>query len=107
MNSTLRPHIQIRPAYPDDRPALWRLAALDSAPVPAEPLLLAEVDGQLRVAVSVSDLRAIADPFVPTASLVEVVRDHIARSAQTRSADRRRRAVRARRQRRIPAAHLA
>jgi hypothetical protein len=106
MNKTLSPHIQIRPAYPDDNAAVWRLAALDSAPVPPEPLLLAEVDGQLRAAVSVTDLRAVADPFVPTAHIVDVVRHHIA-GGEIRSADRRRQAIGARRQRRIPAAHLA
>jgi hypothetical protein len=72
--------ITIRPARPDDRPALWRLAALDSAIVPAEPLLVAELDGELSVAVSASDLSAIADPFVPTAHIVEMVRDHVRRS---------------------------
>lgn len=80
MNSTSTPSITIRPAYPDDAPALWRLAALDSAPLPAEPLLVAEIEGELRVAVSLPTRRAIADPFVPTAPIVEMVRGHIARS---------------------------
>src|SRR5205807_5811873 len=77
-----------RPAHPDDAPALWRLAALDSATVPAEPLLLAEVDGQLRVAVSMSDRDAIADPFAGTAHIVEMLR-HIAREADQPSPRRR------------------
>jgi hypothetical protein len=81
MNTTNSFPVTIRAAYPDDAPALWRLAALDSASVPAEPLLVAETDGQLRVAVSMSDLNAIADPFVPTAHVVEMLRDHIARTA--------------------------
>src|SRR5947209_14865583 len=72
--------ITIRPARPEDRPALWRLAALDSATVPAEPLLVAELDGELSVAVSASGLRAIADPFVPTAHIVQMVRDHVRRT---------------------------
>jgi hypothetical protein len=71
--------ITIRLAYPDDLAALRQLASLDSSTVPAEPLLVAEVDGQLRVAVSMADLRAIADPFVPTALVVELIRQHIKR----------------------------
>lgn len=79
MNSPTELPITIRPAYPDDVAALRRLAALDSSIVPAEPLLVAEIDGQLRVAVSRSDLSAIADPFVLTAPVVELMRQHIRR----------------------------
>ena len=75
--------VTLRPAYPDDAPALWRLAALDSSALPAAPLLVAELDGEVRVAVSVSDLRAIADPFIPTEPIVHMLRDHIAHTAQT------------------------
>lgn len=74
--------VTIRPAYPTDARALHRLAGLDSSIVPAEPLLVAEVDGELRVAVSMSDGAAIADPFAPTAHVVQMVRDHIARTAE-------------------------
>jgi hypothetical protein len=83
MDSTTARSITIRPAYPDDVQALRRLAHLDSAAVPAEPLLLAEVDGELQVAVSMSDLSAIADPFAPTAHVVDLVRDHIRHTAET------------------------
>ena len=71
--------VTIRPAYADDEPGLWRLAALDSAAVPRGQLIVAEIDGTLRAAVSVDDLRAIADPFHPTADLVALLRDHIRR----------------------------
>jgi hypothetical protein len=81
--------ITIRMAYPDDASALRRLAELDSAAVPAEPLMLAEVDGELQVAVSMSDLSTIADPFVPTAHVVDLVRGHIRQTVST-SAPRRR-----------------
>ena len=83
--------ITIRPAYPDDVGALQQLAALDSAAVPAAPLLVAEVDGQLRVAVSMAHLEAIADPFFPTADVVELVRQHIRRTAEGSSQRRLRR----------------
>ena len=69
--------VTIRPAYADDEPTLWRLAALDSAAVPRGRLIVAEVDGQIRVAVSQDDLHALADPFAPTADLVALVRAHI------------------------------
>ena len=81
--------ITIRPAYPDDAAALRRLADLDSAAVPSEPLIVAEVDGRIQVAVSMSDLSAIADPFAHTARVVDLVRGHIRQSART-SAPRRR-----------------
>jgi hypothetical protein len=69
--------ITIRPEYPDDELALDRLAALDSADeTPARPLLLAEVDGELRAAVSLLDGAAIADPFHHTASIVALLRRH-------------------------------
>jgi hypothetical protein len=61
--------IVIRPALPEDQRALVRLAGLDSASVPAPPLLLAEVGGELRAARSLHDGVVIADPFHPTLSL--------------------------------------
>ena len=73
--------ITIRPAYAEDEPAVSRLAALDSAPVPRGPLMLAEVDGELRVAVSADGRKAIADPFQRTLELVALVRDHVVRAA--------------------------
>jgi hypothetical protein len=69
--------ITIRPEYPDDELALVRLAMLDSAEQPpARPLLLAEVDGELRVALSLRDGSAIADPFHPTAAILALLRSH-------------------------------
>ena len=62
--------ITIRPAYADDDNALVRLATLDSAPVPGGPLLLAEVDGELRAALSTNDGSVVADPFFPTVDLI-------------------------------------
>jgi hypothetical protein len=69
--------LTIRPAYADDQLAVQRLAALDSADaIPAAPLLLAEVDGELRVALSLREGTAIADPFFPTAAIVKLLRTH-------------------------------
>lgn len=75
--------ITIRPAYPDDASALRRLAELDSSIVPREPLIVAEVDGGIQVAVSMSDLSAIANPFVPSAHVVDLVRGHIRQTVIT------------------------
>jgi hypothetical protein len=74
------PAITIRQACADDEAAIVRLAALDSAAVPHAPLILAEIEGELRVAVSVEDLRVIADPFHRTLELVDLVRDHVDRT---------------------------
>jgi hypothetical protein len=71
--------ITIRAAYADDQAAVARLAALDSADdLPPMPLLLAEIDDQLRVALSLHDGSAIADPFFPTADLLALLRAYAA-----------------------------
>lgn len=66
--------VTIRPAYPDDEAAIRRLAALDSAPVPAWPFLVAEVGGELRAALSLASGGVIADPFHGTVQLVAMLR---------------------------------
>ncbi len=81
--------IAIRNATTGDGPALSRLAALDSAPVPSGEVVLAEVDGELRAAVSVATGRVVADPFAPTAELADLLRLHAAR-ARTAGGTRRR-----------------
>ena len=86
--------ITIRPAYADDRTALARLAAVDSSAVPAEPLLLAEVDDELRAALSLADGSVIADPFFPTLDLLELLRTHAAGLSADRGSRRRHRPAR-------------
>jgi hypothetical protein len=71
--------VTIRPAFPDDRVAVERLAALDSAPVPTGDVLLAEVDDEPRAAIAVASGATIADPFRPTADLIELLRLRAAR----------------------------
>ena len=84
--------ITIRPARPADSDALRRLAALDSQRVPAGEVLVAEVAGELVAALSPAG--AIADPFRPTADVVDLLR---LRSAALRAPARpTRRPVRAR-----------
>jgi hypothetical protein len=76
--------VTLRFAFPDDQPALWRLAALDSAEIPVDPVLIAEVDGDVRAALSLSDGRVIANPFHRTMELVALLH---ARAAQLTGTD--------------------
>jgi len=57
-----------------DAPKVWRLAALDDRRAPRGPALLAYVHGELRAAVGVNDGHAVADPFHPTADIVDMLR---------------------------------
>jgi hypothetical protein len=78
LSLTPTPTISIRAAAPGDGPALNRLAALDSSPVPFGPALIAEVDGAPRAALQLRDGRVIADPFERTAELVQLLKVHAA-----------------------------
>jgi len=84
--------LAIRPATADDDAAVARLAALDSATVPAGALLLGTVDGLPVAAVSVDTGAVVADPFTPTADLVALLRQ---RARRLRAPVARRRAPRA------------
>ena len=66
--------VVIRVATPADRDELAGLAALDSARRLRGTVLVAQSDGEIRAAYSVEQERAIADPFRPTAGLVELLR---------------------------------
>jgi hypothetical protein len=84
-NRTMRRPVDvtIRRAFPDDAEALHRLAALDGAKLPQADVLVAEVAGELWAAVTVDDGHAVADPFRPTAELVDLLRE---RARQMRAA---------------------
>jgi hypothetical protein len=80
--------VVIRRAHDGDRAALARLAALDSSPPPAGEVLLAEVDGEPRAALSLGDGRVVADPFQRTTELVallELRRDQARAKPQART----------------------
>ena len=68
--------IVIRRATDADTRALADLAILDSREPLTGPALIAEVDGIVRAAVDTADGSVIADPFAPTAELVELLRLH-------------------------------
>ena len=81
--------VTIRAAYPDDAVALERLAALDSKRLPAGPLLVAEVDGELWAAVSTGPgcPADVADPFRRSGELVLLLHERarqIERAARPR-----------------------
>ncbi len=68
--------VTLRLADKDDEAAIARLAQLESRPVPAAPLLVAERAGRIDAAVSLSAGEVLADPFRRTAELVELLRCH-------------------------------
>lgn len=63
----------IRHAIPNDDQALRDIAALDSQRPLAEPVLIGEIDGRPAAAISLVDGRVIADPFIHTATLTQVL----------------------------------
>jgi hypothetical protein len=89
--------VRIRDAHQDDGAAVRRLAELDSAEVPVPPVLLAEIDGQLRAVVSLVGSGVIADPFHPTVALVELLCVRAAQLAAPAAATRSPRSVSPRR----------
>ena len=72
----MAPEITIRQATSDDAFALRRLALLDDRAALHGNVLLAEQAGEVRAAVSLEDGRSIANPFAPTAALVQMLRTH-------------------------------
>jgi hypothetical protein len=74
------PVISIRLEHSGEVAAIRRIAALDSSPVPASPVLIGMIDGEPAAAMSLSSGRVVADPFQPTAALVALLRlraDHL------------------------------
>jgi hypothetical protein len=54
--------------------AIRWLAALDDKPLPTGGVLVAEMDGELVAALPLDGGQALADPFKPTADIVELLR---------------------------------
>src|ERR671923_925749 len=69
-------NVTVRQSRPADESSLARLAALDSARPLHGPALVAEADSRLLAALPLGSGRAIADPFEPTAELVELLELH-------------------------------
>ncbi|MGH2987708.1 MAG: hypothetical protein ACRDLO_13620 [Solirubrobacterales bacterium] len=75
--------VVIREATEADRPALTRVAERDSSAALAGEVLVAESGGEIRAAIEVDGALAVADPFQPTAELLDLLR---ARASQIRGA---------------------
>jgi hypothetical protein len=74
--------VVIRTSTSSDGPALAALSALDSAPLPLGPALVAEVAGSPRAVLPLDGGRAFGDPFRRTDELVALLE---LRAAQLRS----------------------
>jgi hypothetical protein len=66
METTGSTPIAIRLATAADHTAIARIAALDSAPVPIGPALVAVIDADIVAAHPLTGGDAVADPFRPT-----------------------------------------
>lgn len=65
--------VVIRLATAGDRRALERLAQLDSAFLPDGEIMMGELHGRPVVAVGLTDGTVVADPFMPTTEIAELV----------------------------------
>ena len=72
----MAPEITIRQATTADAFALRRLAALDDRAALHGEVLVAEQAGEIRAALSLENGRAVANPFAPTAELVDMLHVH-------------------------------
>ena len=68
------PTVALRLAGSDEAHMVRRLAALDDAPPLEGPVLLAFVDGEPVAALSLLDQRVVANPFLFTRDLVDLLR---------------------------------
>src|SRR4051812_4945855 len=67
------PAVLIRRASAADEPAIERLSALDEHVLPRGERLIGELGGRIVAALDVRSGDAVADPFVPTAGIVELL----------------------------------
>jgi hypothetical protein len=65
--------VVIRLATAGDRRGLERLAQLDSTFLPAGEIMIGELHGRPVVAVGMADGTVVADPFMPTTEIAELV----------------------------------
>jgi hypothetical protein len=66
--------VELRLAEDRDNRALLRIAQRDTRPLPPGPHLIALRDGRIDAALSTTTGEVVADPFVRTAELVELLR---------------------------------
>lgn len=75
--------ISLKVATDADEAILETLSALDSKPALRAPAVVALVDGRPVAAASLSDDAIVADPFLPSAGVVELLQARVAASAAT------------------------
>ena len=80
--------ISLRVATDRDAAVIAKLSALDSKPALHVPAVVALVDGRPVAAASLSDASVVADPFVRTAEVVELLQARVAASSETAKARR-------------------
>jgi hypothetical protein len=68
--------VTLRPCRAEDRAPLARLAALHGCDRPSGPVVVAEVGGELRAALSLKDGVVVANPLDPTAALSALLREY-------------------------------
>ena len=83
--------VVLRTAHADDEPDLVRLAALDSARPLTGPAFVAEQNGAIVAALCLSTGRTVANPFVPSLHVVELLCRHAAGRNASAAAPRTRR----------------
>jgi hypothetical protein len=66
--------VTLRRYSADDHDPLARLAAVDSSKPPGQPVVVAEVGGELRAALSLNDGSLVADPFHLTGGVADLLR---------------------------------
>jgi len=65
--------VAIRMARPEDEYAIFRVAALDGRAAPSGRVLVAEADGEIVAALSVTDGSKAADPFRWTSDVMALM----------------------------------
>jgi hypothetical protein len=66
--------VTLRRYSAEDHDPLARLAALDSSKPPDQPVVVAEIGGELRAALSLNDGSLVADPFHLTGGVAHLLR---------------------------------
>jgi hypothetical protein len=79
--------VSVRPFAERDIDGIRRLSELDEKPVPTGGVLVAEQAGVLVAVLPLDGGEAIADPFKPTASIVELLRMRARQLQEKRDSD--------------------
>ena len=90
------PKIELRLAHDHEADVTRRIAAMDDAPELAGQVLLALVNGEAVAGMSLSDERIVANPFVPTAEAISLLRLRAEHLSPARARRRARRILRPR-----------